>query len=288
MTMTNPNREPTELDLESEDGARALDLFLRRATAAVDPRAPATFADDVMDSVKRDPGRPSLRWTLFAAAAAAALALGAFFLGESVGEARRGHVAPEDPKLAAPGPARAGSQSLEEAMRAAARGEAGPLANAEGAVKGEPVKFTRGSSTIPSALAGRYPRSFDGRFYALFERRASDLPRIATVAYLLHEAPATLNLPAVAGSAPRRILVSAADGETLLRAWDGALGSDLRPCLLGFAGLVPVANGLDAPTTRATMLPDAPPAASAEFRYGDPARRPGMDEDVVEIVIYVK
>jgi hypothetical protein len=294
--------------------ARDLDELLRRAAPGAGERAPEGFADRVRSAVELDvtldsarhaaPPRSRLGWIAPAGLAAAA-AVGAFVVGEHYGAARTtaGPDTAERPRVPEKTPlTEPAAKTLEEAMRQGAGGDASgsrsadPSAvksngksNSKPDVKSDAARVARdvgrASGSIPGTLGGRFPRSSDGRFYLTFDRTAAELPKAPAVAYLLHDVPASAGLPALPGRVAQRAFLTPADAERLLSSWDAAAAAEIRPQLLGYAGLAPVVGVVTPPRVEASR--PAPSPAAEEFRYADPARRAAAD-DVAEIVVYAK
>jgi hypothetical protein len=297
--MTDPHEPGADRGLPT---ARDLDELLRRAAPGAGERAPEGFADRVRRAVELDaeldsasgaaPPRSRLGWIAPAGLAAAAV-VGAFFIGDHYGAART--TSSTDVAERPPVPEKAhltepAAQTLEEAMRQGAGGDSGGSRSADPRnVKPDAARAARdvgrASGSIPGTLGGRFPRSSDGRFYLTFERTAAELPKVPAVVYLLHDVPASAGLPALPGRVAQRAFLTPADAERLLSSWDAAAAAEIRPHLLGFAGLAPVVGVVTPPRVEASR--PAPAPATEEFRYADPARRTAAD-DVAELVVYCR
>jgi len=325
--------DPNNLDFGSGPGGDELDRLLKGAAESTREKAPAGFVGSVMDSIARQDtileAKPPLgrnRWVPFAVAAAAALLLGTFLLGglwggrdrKDAAEGGAGPLAHEGdgrapgasrPRDAAPhaktpaGDPNAGDIT-EEMRRGAgnARGGHQESAKPEGEDQGsrkDARDRARLSLSAPGTLAGRFPRSADGRFYVVIDLTLAELPSLQSVLSQENGDPkknAAAGLPALVRYSARLVRLPAPDGEKLLAKLQASHPDALRPHLLGFEGLAPV-NGVITPPR--VESPDSKTgdikkneSGSAE---GESGSRPGAasqsaksiaGEDLVEIVVY--
>ena len=290
-----------------------------------------------MDSIARQDtileARPPLgrnRWVPFAVAAAAALLLGTFLLGGLWGRDRKdgaeggsgplaqdgdgrtpgasrpsgavSHGAGPNAKIPAGDPN--GEDITEEMRRGASNARGGhqesakPEAEDQGSRK-DARDRARLSLSAPGTLAGRFPRSADGRFYVVIDLTLAELPSLQSVLSQENGDPkksAAAGLPALVRYTARLVSLPAPDGEKLLVKLQASHPDALRPHLLGFEGLAPV-NGVITPPR--VESPDSKNGDTKKNESGsgggESGSRPGAasqsaksiaGEDLVEIVFY--
>lgn len=278
--MNSPDRSQ-----ESGDG---LDRLLREAAAPTEEaKAPHGFADRVMAGVAGLPpaGAPEATPWLGPVGVAAILTLGlvgavlvfqAMLGGEVREPSTRGTDLDATLEEFSPREER-GRDELERAMR---QGAGAGTAVAEEPARGVtaapklPRDRARLSTSVPGTLAGKFPRSGDGRFYLLVDRKLGEVGSLAS-----SFAPAGAGAPALAGYAPFVLRVSLEEAERILGKLATADPAVVRPLLLGNLGLEAV-QGVVTPPRADAARPEGATAATV------PASLPGDAE--VEIVVFAR